>query len=246
MNRSWLKTLVVAAGIALSTGVLLSAVNYKQIQVFQIGYYQYIDGVWHPCVYGLFSESSTWANVYLVGTSAVEEDRMLRMAVTALEKNFYAVVDLQSNGSIYYSPIFAVQNVPVAGARPAAAASALPAFPGAPPASAQGGGAGGVSTRQVPTNPQAPASDWRLVTVATVMTQTYTDGSIHPWMSVTEDGIAYYNVYIVGSDTVRDNWGFLLGLTALRCGLKAVIDHEESTPGIVYTPTVYLQNVLVP
>lgn len=243
MNRACLRSLPAAAVIAIFFGTAFSTPNYKQVQVVQVGYIQHpYDGVFRPCLAVSGSDIPTPVPVFITGLSTTEEGRVIRMAVTALEKGFYGVVDLQSDGVIYYSPYFAVQNVPVPGARPAALA--LPVLPG-PPEAANGRGAVPAG-RGGPTLPVRNA-DWRGVTVLQVQTLSYVDGSVRPCLTVTENSSSQYNVYVVGDNATIDDWGFQLALTALRGGLRAVIDHQDApVPGVYYTPTVVVVNVPVP
>ncbi|MBP7866430.1 MAG: hypothetical protein KA419_10805 [Acidobacteria bacterium] len=245
MNRTRPRSLLVAAVIALTSGVVLSSANFKLVQVLQVCYLMYTDGVTHPCVYVTGPDLPSPADVYLIGSTTAEEEQMLRMAVTALEKGFYGVIDLQGT-SPCYSSFFAVQNVPVAGARPGTAA-ALPAPPAPPPVTAGIGGAVVGPPGQGAAVRPAPAADWRAVTVLQVQTLHYIDGVHRPCLSVTEDGSSYYNIYILGESATLDDWGFRLGLTALRCGRRAVVNRQLSgTPDVYFTPTVALQDIPVP
>ena len=89
--------------------------NWKRIAVVQVGLLPYCDGSRMVSLTvkgdGLANE-----NVYFVSADAVLTDNVLLMALTALKRGLYSVIDYQESASCAsakYTPFFALQSDPV-------------------------------------------------------------------------------------------------------------------------------------
>ena len=246
------------AGVWLSLWAAMAgpagAANWKAVTLKQVSLGNYCDGT-RRIVLLVDGGGLSFQPVFAVGSSTALDDRMLSIALTALETGFQIVIDYQPSGcasGLYYTPTVAVQAVPAVGKTGREKRPGPPeTFPDTPE-----WGTGPVSLPLCPpgAGPAAnlPSSSWYAAAIEEVAFMPYcADGTPLLYLYVSGSGLpsSPLPVYYLNSDQNEQDRAFQMALSAVRKGLLVVLllQPSASCGSSVYEATgIGVQNVPAP
>ncbi len=197
------------------------AANWKAVTLKQVGLGYYCDGTRRVMLL-VDGGGLSFQNVYVVSSSTAMDDRLLSIALTALEAELQIVIDYQESdcsSGAYYTPTVAVQAVSAVGKT-------------GPPATAPDAPEWGTGPAGLPLPPPAagpagkrPSNSWYAVAIKQVAFTTYCDGTPYLYFMASGSGLPSnpQPVYYLTTDQNEQERALQIALTAVRKGLQVAL-----------------------